>query len=366
MEHIKEDDIVIRPSGIWDTRSPLMKFIEEHRSINLTYYSIIISINHLGDNWNDPINDCHPSNLFNFDANYVIKNAWRSYKKSLPGNIDGSRPLANLSDLKKTIYNSTTAITEYSIIRYSSIFEIFIRCWTLNYLLTKLERDIGWTNGERNLAKSFSPLSPKRPPNWREICQAIPMIKNKLMKVPHIFIDPRTQKEVHEPMKSKLNAYDVINFWQKWRNLLVHSSGMINQKFYEDYRPFWNDFQSVYPHIKNFETGKRLYLNDKTFRAMTPTYYRAAKSLKDELVKESEERRGHILAPNRAWKDKDGRVPPNMIPERCPPLLLEGDHPLSLLWEKDLKFQNAFRKKELEKRNQNKYRHKKKTKNVRF
>jgi hypothetical protein len=94
---------------------------------------------------------------------------------------------------------------------------------------------------------------------------------------------------------------------------------------------FWSDFRAVFPHIKDIEVGKRLSLTDGTFRALTTTHYRAAKSLKPILMAASSERRGHILAPGPPAPDPN-RISPDKLPERVPALLMTGDHDVSYKW----------------------------------
>jgi len=116
---------------------------------------------------------------------------------------------------------------------------------------------------------------------------------------------------------------------------------MVNQWFYNRYKQFWDDFKASFPYIKDIEVGKRLSLNDGTFRAMTTTHYRAARSLKDVLMAASSQRRGHILAPGPPAADPY-HVPPDKLPKQPPPMLMQGDHNLSYNWASDASFRKQM------------------------
>jgi len=44
--------IIIRPSGVWDTRSPLIAFNKNNHYINQVYYSSILAITRVQSEWN--------------------------------------------------------------------------------------------------------------------------------------------------------------------------------------------------------------------------------------------------------------------------------------------------------------------------
>jgi hypothetical protein len=337
-------DIVIRPSGVWDTRAPFFRFISEHRKENEIYHTLMLGINHLGSQINQKdINSNASDFLLSESEEYIQRRTWKSYIKSFPDTTTRIKPNPTIGQFKHSLDTSISSVTEYAVISYFGLFETYIRCWALNFLLAKLENedksiDTSWTTAERKLANSFSPIKKGDVPNFVHICQAIPAIKDNLEKLPHVFVDPKTGNLIEVPITPKLNAFQVIDFWRSWRNLLVHSSGMVNAKFYYKYADFWVDFKSVFSAMPDFEIGKRLVLNDWTFRAMTTVHYLASKSLRSILVELSHERRGHSLAPNPA--KKDGQLSHDEIPEHLPALLIQGDHEISHQWATDVSFRD--------------------------
>ena|SRR5438445_7310498 len=121
--------------------------------------------------------------------------------------------------------------------------------------------------------------------------------------------------------------------------LSIHRVLLINSYFYEQYLGFWNDFREVYPHVPKLQAGKRLFLNDDTFRALTTVHYRAAKDLREILISESNGCRGHILAPGQPIDP----VPSELVPTSPPPLLQEGDHAASFRWVHDSQYRASVR-----------------------
>ncbi|MBI4798340.1 MAG: hypothetical protein HY794_06325 [Desulfarculus sp.] len=239
-----------------------------------------------------------------------------------------------------SLHSSIPSITEYAIVSYCGLFETYIQCWALNFLLAKLESGDAWTSTERKLAHAFSPLASPRLPSFIDICKYIPIIKETFNILPHVFVNPKTSKEVEAPITPNLNAFQTVLFWRDWRNLLVHTSGMVNQWFYKKHAMFFADFKSVFPHIRDIEVGKKLSLNDATFRAMATTHYRAARSLRPILVGISSARRGHIMAPGPA--SDSGKVNPEKLPERVPLMLMAGDHQASYRWTSDPGFRQVI------------------------
>src|SRR5258706_3922468 len=335
-------DIFIRPSGVWDTRAPLFRFISGHRKENEIYHALILGVNHLVTQADGKdVNSSAATMLLSEPEVYAQRRAWKSYINSFPNTATGIKSNPSIGQFKHSLDMSVSSITEYAVISYFGLFETYMRCWALNFLLAKLENEdrslhTSWTAAERRLANSFSPIRRGDAPNFLHICQAIPIIKDNLEKLHHTFTDPKTGKLIEVPVTPKLNAFQVIDFWRSWRNLLVHSSGMVNAKFYYKYAEFWVDFKSIFSAMPDFEIGKRLVLNDWTFRAMTTVHYRAAKSLGNVLKEISHERRGHSLAPNPA--KKDGQLSYDEIPEHLPSLLIQGDHEYSYRWATDASF----------------------------
>ncbi len=340
----ENEDIVIRPSGVWDTRSPLIQFNRHNHDLNQAYYSTLLAVTGVQSAGNDLGPSTAASELFPHQKSHsVARRAWPAFKRSFPSQFDGSRRLLTVEDVQKTTRLSIAAITEHAIVKYGALFETFAQCWALNYLLARLESGEGLTQKERSLIHEFSPVQSTRVPGWPAIFKAIPRIRTELNQVPHLKTDPRTGEPVDAPLTPALNAFTVIGFWREWRNSLVHRSGIVSTWFFNEHGPVWDELQDLAPTNKGLDIGHKLPLDDSTFRAVAAVHARAAKSLRDILVEVSGERRGHVLAPKPSWKS--GRMPPEMVPDRLPPLLLRGDHEPSFLWSTDKAYRQRKRTK---------------------
>ncbi len=345
MKAINEnEEIVIRPSGVWNTRSPLIQFNRHNHDLNQAYYSTLLAITGVQSAGNKLGPSAAASDLFPHKTSHsVARRAWSAFKRSFPSQFDGSRRPLTVEDVQKTTRLAIAAITEHTIVKCGALFESFAQCWALNYLLARLESGEALTQKERSLIHEFSPVQSTRVPGWPAIFKAIPGICTELSRVPHLKTDPRTGEAVDAPLTPVLNAFTVIGFWREWRNSLVHRSGVVSTWFFNVHGPVWEELQDLAPTNKDLDIGHKLPLDDSTFRAVAAVHARAAKSRRDILVKVSGERRGHVLAPKPSWKS--GRMPPEMMPDRLPPLLLRGDHESSLLWSTDEVFRKRMRMK---------------------
>ena len=337
-------ELVIRPSGVWDTRAPLFQFIKHHRRENQIYHSLVLGVSKLVSEADSQDQALPAVQFFDYEkSGYTAIRTWGRYEESFPKDARGRRPQPTIKDACDSLRSCIPAFTEYAIVSYCGIFETYVQCWALNYLLAKLESGAGWIEKEENIARAFYPFTKGNVPGFRQICKAFPIIEETLKKVPRVSKDPNTRKEVKELISPNLNAFQAISFWIEWRNLLVHTSGMVNQEFMRKHSEFWEDFKRGYPHIRDIEGGKRLSLNNETFAAMTTPFYRAAKSLRDVLVNASRisdlsVKRGHSNAPGPVLEGVYVR------PEKAPPpMLMKGDHELSHSWASDAEFRRRMR-----------------------
>ena len=319
-------DIVIRASGIWDTRAPFHIFLNEHRAINRTYHLTTVSLRYLQD-----LARSNPGrsgrNFFQIRNSSMEKcKAWRGFELSYPLDERGKRRIPEMSgiaeELKAAIYNLRRA----SISSYVSLFETYFHCWVLNYLLAKLENGTSWTSDEREVAKLMSPVhTSDHTPGWPRILRMLPEIKDGLRRLPHISNNPETGEEVVEPVDEMLNAYQTMLFWREFRNLVVHSGGIVSGAFFSRHHEFFKHLRRPYiSYMPDMELGRTVSLYDDVFRATATVHYNAALWLNDFLEQFSNYRRGHPFAPQK--KPKHFHFSKRHVPEK---LLLEGDHELS-------------------------------------
>lgn len=341
-EPSKDDDLVIRPAGVWDTRSPLIQFNRRNHELNQSYYSTLLAVTSLQSSARTFDPTTAATQLFPHRKSHSVANrVWRAFKKSFPSDFDGSRPSLTVESVIDSTRLSIAAITEHAIVKNVALFETFAQCWALNYLLARLESGDLLSKRERRLASAFSPVNNRRVPGCPEIFAAIPCIQEALAKVPHLKTHPHTGDSIEDPLTSQLDAFTVIGFWREWRNQLIHRSGIVSTWFFNKHGPVWDDMQDLSPTNKELEKGRRLPLDDSAFRAVTAVHSQAARKLRDILVTVSGERCGHVLAPKSVWNK--GRMPSEMLPESLPLMLMRGDHEPSLLWATD----DAYRRRKL-------------------
>jgi hypothetical protein len=324
--------IVICPEGVWDTRAPFFAFNEQNRQENETYYALLLGIEKLCEEIDNCDKQLAASEFFK-SGGPLARRVRKSFSRSQPQIAPDQRYKPSVDDLRKIFKNNCIpAVTEYAIVSHCGLFESFMQCWALNFLLAKLEMAIEWTPAEAKLASWFWPYS-SYIPGFPEIYKAIPIVRTTLMSLPHLWENPATGQEINKPTTSRLNAFTAINFWREWRNLLVHGSGVVSDNFAEKHRQFWKDFGALYRHVRPPKSGQPLWLNDSTFRPITTTHGRAAEGLRKILVEISKGKRGHAWAPG---PPREGWYPRSELPDGRPGvLLMPCDHAPSYQWATD-------------------------------
>lgn len=315
--------IIIRPEYVWDTRSPMRKFVEYHKKENQIYWALMLTLKTCLNNW-DSYNQNEPA------VNIVDKSLDRQLKAFIEsfGNHDNKTIQPSIKNLKLSIIDGINFVTEYSLISYLGEFEAYLQCWTLNLLLSKLEQGKLLTQVESGLITKFNPNINSYPPNTATLIKDVNEIKELLIALPHVIKDYRTKKKVIIPLSANLNAHKTIKFWKEWRNLVVHSSGIVSEKFNREYREFYDEFRSVFEHVPDFKINQKLKMNEAVFRAITTVHYNAALALKDLLVSISKEKRGHTYAPGPVING--GKYSPSQLPKEYAKMLIDGDHNPSL------------------------------------
>src|SRR5688500_9650811 len=126
------DGMVIRPSGVWNSRAPFLEFQRHHRSINRTFHILVVAVNRLvGDARRAP--SLTTAKKF-FSVKTLSRDgnrSWSSYRKGFGRNSDGQWPTPDLSDVTSDLTLALADVTEYAVLRYSSMFETFTQCWAL-------------------------------------------------------------------------------------------------------------------------------------------------------------------------------------------------------------------------------------------
>lgn len=333
-------DLVIRPSGVWDTRAPFFVFLKRHSQENEFHHGMVLTLERVVHEARLVPPESSARALFKAKkTSHVAGLAWISYKRSLQSEQQPSYH-PTVRDASRTLRRALPLVSEHAIVRHCGLFETFCQCSALNLLLARLEAGRRWTVAERALARNHWPIGTNRQlPTLNHILSAFPNIEAALRRLPHVFTDRRTGDVVDIPVSANLNALTAIRFWRDWRNLLVHSAGLVSMHFSERNRAFFQEASGVFP-LGGMIVGKKLRVGHESFRALATTHYRAALRLRELVIAESNERRGHSRAPQ--------PVPPEGFetprPIAPPPMLIEGDHHESWRWVADIDYREELRR----------------------
>jgi hypothetical protein len=98
---------------------------------------------------------------------------------------------------------------------------------------------------------------------------AFPDAPSGLEKLAHIKTDPSTGNELKEPVNANLNSWQAIKFWREFRNLTVHSGGLMTDRFCEQHSAFFEAMGVPYASaLRPLGSMKRLQLPNVIFYAM--------------------------------------------------------------------------------------------------
>lgn len=336
-------EIVIRPSGIWNSRAPLHNYILARRDLSRTTCYLTLATYTVRNQCMIPTNlersvDKLLGSVIGVEA--VASQAWVDYRRSFGKNQDGTSRKPIAAQLAEDAYPALQSIREMSIVRLASLFEAFSQCWALNLLLAHLETDKQWTKSEKQLAERFHPIyAAGHVPGWPDIVRGFPLLRTGLAKVPSMFTDPRTGEKVTTPPSKHENAFDAIQFWRSYRNLAIHTSCRVTRRFHSKFHELFSTMTAHLDHTPNFEPGQELPMHDDFHSAMAATQYRAAIWMNEYLTEISNGRRGHPEAPSKATTHYFEVTP------RTPPLLVAGDHDSSWQWASDAAFRQDLARK---------------------
>jgi hypothetical protein len=323
--------IVIRPSGVWNSRAPFSNYFLANREIGLHFNVLVLSARHLratlrAQRSDKPVRDTA-------ERDRVAAFALLGYRRSLGRDSTGQRRKPSARDLEVDVGDALQALYQLVVVKVASLLEAFAQCWALNSLLTRLERNEDWSEEEQRLADQFSPILSERIPGWRQIMRTFPTIADELRSLPHIYLDKKTKNEVNAPVSNALNAASVIEFWREYRNLVVHRGGIVSATFHERYACLYEELvEPLGPDTPKLAPLRPLTFSDALARAMATTHYYVACRLGERLAEFSDGRRGHLNAPGPEVKLLGTTL------ANPKPLLIAGDHEASFKWTADLEF----------------------------
>lgn len=335
-------DIVIRSSGVWDSRAPLHTFLAAHREIVRTYNVLTLAVYRLTKEAEDPV-IAQRSARYWLQAHRAGVQAGRSYgnyRMTLPRKRRNILPAPTAGDVALDLKQSLYPLRRDTIVRYSAVFETFAQCWSLNYLLALIEGGREWSQAQRRLAEDFSPEhGTDTLPTLPRIREVFPFLEDGLSKLPAFTTSDSSGSDTPEAVTSEVNALEAITSWRAVRNLVVHRGGTLSLRFLDQHGAFFEWLRGHYPYMLRLEVGNYFLFYDDVVRAVFAVHSRAASWMSDVLEEVSGGRRGHPLAPG----PKPSEVFFPNIPPPAPPLLMDGDHSPSLEWTRNSEFRTQFR-----------------------
>jgi hypothetical protein len=334
------DDIVVRPSGIWNSRAPFNDYLIGRRRILRTYNALALAIHRLQTEAQDPAVHSRSTGKWLRVGNYTSKKAgvsWREYRRTLPRDSPDpdDLPTVHVTQFVEHLQDALYDLRRDALVAQAGLFETFTQSVALNLLLAKLEASTGWSQAERRLAMSFAPeRDSDEVPSAPRIFQAMPELQTRVTAVPAFA--SRGAAETSDRTDSH-TAFDATRFWRAVRNCIVHRGGIVNARFLKRHGGFAAAIFAKYPHMAPPEIGSGFKLYDDVVRAMAAVHYNAALAMNEYLVETSSERRGHLNAPAARTSIFKNDV------QRSPNLLVEGDDPPSYRWTSDPLFRASVR-----------------------
>jgi hypothetical protein len=317
--------LVRRPSWLWDSRAPFYNFISEHKRLNRQFGSIIVSTAaarsylRLSSNEGRGVRQTLRVDKGGGRAG----RAWVMFKRGSSPPEDQEETNRSPELFLNAVAEADAFVQQAAVVMYTAMFETYVLCWAMNYLLAHLESGARLSGAAASLAETFSDRP--RHLNAPQALQTFPQIWSGLASVPHVFTNRKTGEPVEAVLDGGLNARDVVLFWRAYRNNVVHHGGLVTDSFVEQHTTVWDLLRSPYRGLVTMHVGSPLQFNDDVVRAALAVHYRAAHWLREPLVTLSGGRRGHVLAP--APPDENAVVGSDFVPPR---LLLPGDHPPSM------------------------------------
>ncbi len=329
--------IIIRPSGIWDSRAPFGVFAHEHKRINREHSVTALALLKLRRDAAKIPGDFVTRGYFTAARSRIggfARQAWLSYRRSLGWSEEG-RERPTFSQLDRDAQSAYLESIEHSIIAYTAMFEVHVQCWALNYLLSKLEAGDAWSAHEAKLSRRFARVQfGQHAPNFPAIRDAIGFLGMSLANLGHVQVADPSSGPRRLPLSDELNALRTIEFWREYRNLLVHSSGLASHRFFNDNRRYVEALRAYFPALPTLVEGRHLNLRDDVFRMIAHAHFDIARTMNEWLEDTSKGYRGAsaVEAPDS-----------ERHPARAK-MLRDGDHAESLRWVSESSFRAEIRR----------------------
>jgi hypothetical protein len=323
--------MVVRPSGIWNSRAPLHTFLKINKAETREYELAKLCISRIRRDL--PIARDAGTSLEDFfvTKDDMSRRSWKTYAQAyLRRNREGLIQKPAYGHVQHDLIMCVERIKFATLIRSITLFESYINCWLLNYLLYKLESGQEWTQAEADFAHQISPVHGNgTPPGITRVLTKVPMIS--------IVLGDKSgeQKYAGNVGSEEYSLLDHMFFWIHFRNDVVHNGGLCTPRTFNRHKTFWSDCMREFARDRLKERVP-LTLSAELLHRCRYNIFNSAARLEQYIREVSGGRRGHPWAPN---------PPPTadaVPPQDAPAMLIDGDEPLSLRWQKDGEFRAKF------------------------
>ena len=324
-------DLVVRPSGIWDSRAPFHTFIKINKADSRAYEINRLCFERVTFDLQVARKAGKTLEEFIVPKTDIARRAWKNYTKAhLRRNREGVIQKPAYGHTRHDLIMSNEILKFSTLVRSMTLFESYMNCWLLNYILCKLELGQTLTKLELEFAHMTSPVHGSgTPPNIAKILKE-PTVVNVL--------DDRSGKTEYAGTvgHEKYSLLDHAFFWIHYRNCLVHNGGLCTPRTFNRHKEFWSDCMVEFDRDR-FEERVPLTLSFELLHRCRFNIYQSVGRMESRLREISQERRGHPWAPSPFPSGGDVIPPPD-----APAMLLAGDHELSLKWCTEEKFRERF------------------------
>jgi hypothetical protein len=310
-------------SVVWNSRAPYASFLEYHEHLNNHYRTTSLAYSHIRE-----IISKLPQERLLIEA-LAHLNAKQRDKQAIQ---KIAATCERVGDLEEKLRYQYEILDQSLLVQISSLFEAFSICWSCNMLLATLENGDQLTYEQSELVHWVAKKGRTPPPRqiavnngpWigglTQIINAFPSFRSQLEGTSRRIKDPRTKRAEVSPCNPDVGALRVIEFWQDFRNLVVHSRRIVTREFHKKHSHVWGLLRSDLQHVPRLMIGYPVPLNAALVTASFTTHQVLAKAMRDMLIKYSKEKRGHVFSPG----PFRGALRPHEMPP-IPPLRLTGD-----------------------------------------
>src|SRR5436309_10564543 len=154
---VKSEAVICRPSWIWDSRAPFHNFFQENARFNRQTGSLIVSAEAAAYYLKMPSNVSRgvQKTLHVDKGTYRAGRAWMMFERSTNSTQSARDPSRDPELFLNAIAEAQQFVHQATLVAYSSMFEAYILCWSLNYLLASLEAGLSLGKQAAGLVQTF-------------------------------------------------------------------------------------------------------------------------------------------------------------------------------------------------------------------